>query len=230
MSVSYQPNPPTLLRCTRCPRLVAYRQRVARTKRRAYVDQKYWGKPVPGFGDPQARLLLLGLAPGAHGSNRTGRMFTGDASGEFLYPALHRLGFANQAKAMHRHDGLILSDIFITAAVRCVPPQNKPTAQEVATCRHWLAHDLALPQIRCVIALGKIAHDAYLSYLKAQGHLVVKANHRFSHGAVHRLTTGPVLLDSYHVSFQNTNTGRLTTAMFDRLLVRARELAGLPSL
>jgi uracil-DNA glycosylase family 4 len=228
MSDSFQPDPPALLCCARCPRLATYRQQISHKKLRAYADQKYWGKPVPGFGDPQARLLLLGLAPGAHGSNRTGRMFTGDASGEFLYPALHRLGFASQAKAKHRHDGLTLTDIFITAAVRCVPPQNKPTTQEVATCRYWLARDLSLPRIRCILALGKIAHDAYLSCLKAQGHRIVKAKHHFVHGAEHRLPTGPVLLDSYHVSFQNTNTGRLTPAMFDRLLVRARELAGLP--
>ncbi len=207
---------------------MAHRQQVASRKRRAYATQVYWGKPVPGFGDPAARLLLLGLAPGAHGSNRTGRMFTGDASGDFLYPALHRLGFASQPEARHRADGLTLRDIYITAAVRCVPPGNKPTKQEVDTCRRWLIHDLALPNLRCILALGRIAHEAYLDLLKAEGHTLVKAQLPFAHGAVHQPTAGLVLLDSYHVSFQNTNTGRLTEAMFDAVVIRARELAGLP--
>lgn len=224
----YRPDPPALLRCRRCPRLVKHRHDVARRKRRAYSEQVYWGRPVPGFGDPRARVLILGLAPGAHGSNRTGRMFTGDASGAFLYPALHRLGFANQVTATDRSDGMVLHDLFITAAVRCVPPQNKPTRQEINACRSWLARDLELPRVRCVVALGQIAHDAFLDFIKERGEDLVKSRHPFAHGAEHRWRTGPVLLDSYHVSFQNTNTGRLTAAMFDALLGRAREVAGLP--
>jgi uracil-DNA glycosylase family 4 len=228
MSKKFDPYPAGLARCRRCSRLVAHREKVARLKRRAYADQAYWGKPVPGFGDPSAPILMLGLAPGAHGSNRTGRMFTGDASGDFLYPALHRLGFADQPLATDRHDGLTLKDIYITAALRCVPPGNKPTRQETANCRKWLARELALPRLQVILALGRIAHEAYLDFLRETGNPLVKAHLPFAHGAEHRLTGWPLLLDSYHVSFQNTNTGRLTEDMFDQVLRRARELAELP--
>jgi uracil-DNA glycosylase family 4 len=220
--------PRALLGCRRCPRLVAHREEVARSKRRAYAGESYWGRPVPGFGDPAARVLLVGLAPGAHGSNRTGRMFTGDASGDFLYPALYRLGFASQPDATNRDDGLRLRDLYITAAIRCVPPGNRPTAGELSRCRSWLARDLALPALQVVLALGRIAHAAYLDLLREQGVPLVKAHRPFAHGAEHRFANAPLLLDSFHVSRQNTNTGRLTCAMFDAILARARILAGLP--
>lgn len=219
--------PAALESCRRCPRLAAYREEVGRVKRRAYRDQSYWARPVPGFGDPAARVLLLGLAPGAHGSNRTGRMFTGDASGDFLYPALHRAGLASQAEARSRDDGLELSGIWITAALRCAPPGNKPLRSELDACRPWLEHDLTrLPELRVVLALGSIAHGSYLDLLRARGQPVVKARHRFAHGALHHPAGGLPLLDSYHVSFQNTNTGRLTPTMFDAVLQHARTLAG----
>ncbi len=219
--------PPALEGCRRCPRLSEYRERVGREKRRAYQDDVYWARPVPGFGDRRARLLVLGLAPGAHGSNRTGRMFTGDASGDFLYPALYRAGLASQPQAQGRDDGLELQGVWITAALRCVPPGNKPRRSELAACRAWLEHDLALlPDLGGVLALGRIAHDAYLELLSARGHPVVKARHPFAHGELHRPPGGLPLLDSYHVSFQNTNTGRLTAAMFDAVLARAKELTG----
>lgn len=220
--------PAELEHCRRCPRLAAYREEVGRLKRRAYKDQTYWAKPVPGFGDPEARLLLLGLAPGAHGSNRTGRMFTGDASGAFLYPALHRAGVASSPVAVDRDDGLTLDGVWITAPVRCVPPANRPTRQEIVNCRPWLRYDLAgLPNLRVVLALGSIGHDAYLEYLRGSGQAIVKARFPFAHGAVHDPPGGLVLLDAYHVSLQNTNTGRLTAAMFDEVLERALALAGL---
>lgn len=228
MASDLDPAPRALLACRRCPRLVAHREAVARRRRRAFADQEYWGRPVPGFGEPAAPILLLGLAPGAHGSNRTGRMFTGDASGDFLYPALHRAGFASGPRAVARDDGLVLRDLYITAAVRCVPPGNRPTREELDRCRGWLARELALPGRAVVVALGRIAHDAYLDLLRERGAPLVKARHRFAHGAEHRPDGGPVLLDCYHVSRQNTNTGRLTRAMLDAVLARARALAGLP--
>ncbi|MEJ2289817.1 MAG: uracil-DNA glycosylase [Deinococcales bacterium] len=182
---------------------------------------------MPGFGDPDATVLLLGLAPGAHGSNRTGRMFTGDASGAFLFPALHRAGLASRRDGSEADDGMTLHGVWITAALRCVPPGNKPRRDELANCRRWLQHDLAqLPRLRAVVALGRIAHDSYLDLLRAGGTSVVKAHHLFAHGAEHRLEGGLPLLDAYHVSFQNTNTGRLTPAMFDAVLARAKELGG----
>ncbi|MEJ2358153.1 MAG: uracil-DNA glycosylase [Deinococcales bacterium] len=197
-------------------------------KRRAYADHAYWARPVPGFGDPGAAILLLGLAPGAHGSNRTGRMFTGDASGDFLYPALYRAGLASQPGGRSADDGMRLSGVWITAALRCVPPGNRPRRDEVAACRRWLEHDLALlPTLRVIVALGRIAHDAYLDLLRGRGADLVKARHPFSHDALHELGAGPPVLDTYHVSFQNTNTGRLTPAMFDAVLARAKRLAGL---
>ncbi|MEM7737556.1 MAG: uracil-DNA glycosylase [Deinococcota bacterium] len=230
--MTFNPAPAELLTCRLCPRLATYREEVANTKRRAYAGEPYWGKPVPGFGDEQARILLLGLAPGAHGSNRTGRMFTGDASGNFLFPALHRAGFASQAHATSRDDGMVLTGMFITAAARCVPPGNKPTRDEVATCRTWLEYDLNnLLKLRLVLALGSIAHDSYLEYLKAKGHKIIKKHYPFGHGQLHQFEDiEPVplpLLDAYHVSFQNTNTGKLTEAMFDDVLARAKTLAGL---
>ena len=159
-----------VIACTRCPRLVAYREQVAREKRRAYRDHEYWGKPVPGFGDPEARVLIMGLAPGAHGSNRTGRPFTGDASGKFMFPVLYETGFASQPNATDRNDGLTLKDLYITAAVRCAPPANKPTPQELANCSHFLDREMAgLEKVKVVVALGKIGFDAYLNYLKRRG-------------------------------------------------------------
>jgi len=228
---AFDPAPEALLTCTRCPRLVAHREAVARTKRRSYRGEPYWGRPVPGFGDLHARILLLGLAPGAHGSNRTGRMFTGDGSGGFLYPALWRTGLASQPLATGLDDGMVLSGVFITAAARCAPPDNKPTREELGNCQSWLERDFAgLPYVRVVLALGAVAHDSYLEFLQRRGRTVVKARHRFAHGALHTfadtLAGAPPLLDSYHVSLQNTNTGKLTPEMFDAVLERAKELAG----
>lgn len=229
--------PAALLACRRCPRLVAHRETVAREKRRSYLDESYWGRPVPGFGDPDAAIVLLGLAPGAHGSNRTGRMFTGDASGDFLFPALWRTGLADRPHSVDPDDGLRLHGMWITAVARCVPPGNKPTRDEVASCRDWLAYDLGhLPNAHLVLALGSIAHDGYLELLKARGAKLVKNHFRFTHDRLHRFDDVPgaegalPVLDTYHVSFQNTNTGRLTEAMFDAVLERARTFAGVEPL
>ncbi len=233
---AFDPYPPELATCRLCPRLAAWREQVAREKRRAYRDEVYWGAPVPGFGDPEARLLLMGLAPGAHGSNRTGRMFTGDASGDFLYPALHRAGLASAPVSRSRDDGLTLHGTWISSAARCAPPGNKPTRDELLTCRGWLLHDFGgLPNLRAVMALGKIAHDAVLGAWRERGLKTTLAANAFSHGAVHRLDLLPgaaeagalPLVDVYHVSFQNTNTGRLTAGMFDAVLGSAKELAGI---
>jgi len=211
--------------CGRCPRLVTYREKIARDKRRAYMDWEYWGKPVPGFGDPNARVLILGLAPGAHGSNRTGRPFTGDSSGNFMYPVLHRTGFANQAKASHREDGLQLTDAYITAAVRCAPPENKPTPQEIANCAPFLDRELdALTNVKVVVALGRIGFDAYLNYLKRRGQITTKAPYVFGHGVKYDLPDGKILLVSYHPSNQNTNTGKLTEKMFTEIFREAAKL------
>ncbi len=213
-----------IVACRKCPRLVAWREEVARKKRRAYRDWEYWGRPVPGFGDRNARVLVVGLAPGAHGANRTGRMFTGDGSGDFLYPALHRAGFASQPTATHRDDGLTLKDMFITAVVRCVPPQNKPTAREIATCIPYMAEEIALlPNLRVIVALGRIAFDWTLRLYRQMGHDIPRF--RFAHGAVYALGEGlPYLVASYHPSRQNTQTGRLTVAMFDRVWEQVRAL------
>jgi uracil-DNA glycosylase len=215
-----------LLACTRCPRLVEYRERIAREKRRAYRDCEYWGKPVPGFGDPNARVLVMGLAPGAHGSNRTGRPFTGDASGNFLYPVLYETGFANQPTATARNDGLELRDLYITAAVRCAPPDNKPLPQELANCAGYLDRELeGLKNVKVIVALGKIGFDAYLNYLKRGGHLATKKPYIFQHGAGYEMPDGKMLLASYHPSNQNTQTGKLTRPMFVKIFKEARRIA-----
>jgi uracil-DNA glycosylase len=209
-----------LISCRKCSRLVEWREQVGREKRAAYKDQTYWAKPVPGFGDSKARVLILGLAPGAHGSNRTGRMFTGDSSGNFLYPALYRAGFASSAVSQNLEDGLELFDCYITAAGRCAPPDNKPTTLELQNCRPWLTQELdLLPNVRVILALGKIAHDTMLEFYGLQ-----KAKHSFGHALEYALPDGRILLDSYHVSQQNTLTGKLTIEMFDAVLERARTL------
>jgi len=215
-----------VISCTRCPRLVAYRETIAREKRRAYRDCQYWGKPVPGFGDPNARVLILGLAPGAHGSNRTGRPFTGDASGKFMYPVLHETGFASQPDATDRNDGLKLKDLFITAAVRCAPPRNKPLPNELANCAPYLDREIdGLKTLRVVVALGRIGFDAYLSYLKRCGHLASKKPYVFQHGAQYKMPDGKILLASYHPSNQNTQTGKLTRPMFLGIFKEAARIA-----
>jgi uracil-DNA glycosylase family 4 len=214
--------------CTRCPRLVEYRERIAREKRRAYLEWDYWGKPVPGFGDPHARVLVMGLAPGAHGSNRTGRPFTGDASGKFMYPVLHETGFANQPTATDRNDGLKLINLYITAAVRCAPPENKPLPEELANCSYFLDRELAgLQEVKVVVALGKIGFDAYLNYLQRRGEIASKKIYLFKHGAHYRMPDGKVLLASYHPSNQNTQTGKLTRKMFVEIFKQAARFADL---
>jgi uracil-DNA glycosylase len=214
--------------CTRCPRLVNHCQTVALEKRRAYRDWEYWGKPVPGFGDPQARVLILGLAPGAHGSNRTGRPFTGDSSGKFMYPVLHRTGFASQPSATHRGDGLQLRDAYITAAVRCAPPANKPLPEEIEACSEFLDREMeGLSRVRVVVALGRIGFDAYLNSLKRRGLLTSKAEYKFAHGARYSMPDGRMLLASYHPSNQNTQTGKLTEKMFREIFEEAARLAGI---
>ena len=227
------PHPPWLtelnrevIACTRCPRLVVYREMIAREKRRAYRDCDYWGKPVPGFGDPNARVLVLGLAPGAHGSNRTGRPFTGDASGKFMYPILYEAGFSNQPEANHRDDGLKLHDLYITAAGRCAPPDNKPLPQELANCAPYLERELdGLKKLKVVVALGKIAFDAYLNFLKRRRLLQSRKDYVFRHGAKYPMPDGRVLLASYHPSNQNTQTGKLTREMFLAIFKEAARLA-----
>ncbi|HZQ70221.1 MAG TPA: uracil-DNA glycosylase [Terriglobales bacterium] len=212
--------------CRRCPRLVEYRQQIACEKRRAYRDWEYWGRPVPGFGDPDARVVVLGLAPGAHGSNRTGRPFTGDASGNFMYPVLHETGFANQPRATDRNDGLILTDLYITAAARCAPPDNKPLPQELANCATYFERELeGLKRARVIVALGRIAFDAYLNYLKRRGQLAARKQYVFSHGAWYAMADERFLLASYHPSNQNTQTGKLTRPMFVRIFKEAAQLA-----
>src|SRR6201997_46687 len=212
--------------CTLCPRLVAYRQEIARVKRRAYLSWDYWGKPVAGFGDPHARVLIMGLAPGAHGSNRTGRPFTGDASGNFMYPVLHETGFASQPTATDRNDGMKLKDLYITAAVRGAPPDNKPLPQELTACSSFLDRELAgLKQVKVVVALGKIGFDAYLNYLKRSGMLPSRQPYLFKHGVHYQMPNGKVLLASYHPSNQNTATGKLTREMFVKIFKQAAKLA-----
>jgi uracil-DNA glycosylase family 4 len=215
-----------VIACTRCPRLVIYREQVAREKRRAYRDHDYWGKPVPGFGDPNARVMVLGLAPGAHGSNRTGRPFTGDASGKFMYPVLHETGFANQPFATDRNDGLVLKNLYITAAARCAPPDNKPLPQELANCAPYLDRELeCLKNLKVIVALGKIGFDAYLNYLKRRGALPTRKTYIFKHGASYKMSDGCTLIASYHPSNQNTQTGKLTREMFVAIFKEAARIA-----
>ena len=207
-----------IVRCRQCPRLVRWRERVAREKKREFREWDYWGKPVPPFGDPRARLLIVGLAPAAHGGNRTGRMFTGDSSGNWLYAALHQFGFANQPTSIDRDDGLRLRDCYITAAARCAPPANKPTSTELDRCRPYLVQEIELlTRVRVVVTLGRIAHEAFLK-AKGLGRLP------FGHGVEATLADGTVLISSYHPSRQNTNTGKLTRAMWERIFRRARAL------
>jgi len=212
--------------CHICPRLVAYREKIAREKRRAYRDHEYWGKPVPGFGDPNAAVLILGLAPGAHGSNRTGRPFTGDASGNFMYPILHETGFASQPTATDRNDGLVLKNLYITAAARCAPPDNKPLPEELSNCAPYLERELqGLKNLRVIVALGRIGFESYLNCLKKQNAIASKRLYEFRHAAEYPMPDGRILLASYHPSNQNTQTGKLTKAMFEAIFVRAAELA-----
>jgi uracil-DNA glycosylase family 4 len=215
-----------VIACTKCPRLVAYREQIAREKRRAYREWEYWGKPVPGFGDPSARVMVLGLAPGAHGSNRTGRPFTGDASGNFMYPILYETGFANQPTAIDRNDGLVLRDLYITAAARCAPPDNKPLPEELANCAPYLDREIeGLKRLKVIVALGKIGFDAYLNYLRRGGLVKVRSLYEFGHGAKYQLPDGKVILASYHPSNQNTQTGKLTRKMFVDIFEQASRLA-----
>ena len=213
--------------CCACPRLVAWREAVARRRRRAFSGQAYWGRPVPGFGDGRAQLLILGLAPGAHGANRTGRVFTGDASGDFLYAALHRAGLASQAEATGRDDGLTLRGVFVSNAARCAPPDNAPSPGELRRCAPFLARELALIRPRAILALGAIAWRAALDALAGAGHARPRPRPGFTHGAELVLPGAPALVGSYHVSQQNTRTGRLTAPAFDATLARAAALAGL---
>jgi uracil-DNA glycosylase len=214
-----------IVRCRLCPRLVAHRENVARTKVARFRTWTYWGRPVPGFGDPRARVLVVGLAPAAHGGNRTGRVFTGDESGNWLYAALHRAGFASQPTSVARDDGLRLKDAFVTAVARCAPPDNRPTPGEIATCRqHLLAELAALDRVRVVVALGRVAHAGFLAAAREHGIEIPRPTPPFAHGAEHRLGRGLALLCSYHPSQQNTFTGRLTRDMLDAIFRRAREL------
>jgi uracil-DNA glycosylase family 4 len=217
-------------RCRRCPRLVEWRERVAREKRAAFADQEYWGRPVPGFGDPKARVLVFGLAPAAHGANRTGRVFTGDRSGDWLFASMHRTGFANQPTSVSRDDGLALRDAWVTAAVRCAPPANKPLPQERENCLSWSEAELELiPSIRVIVCLGAFAWDAALRLLDRRGVPTPRPRPRFGHGAELPLG-GFTLIGTFHPSQQNTFTGKLTEPMIDAVLARARELAGLAPL
>ena len=212
--------------CRLCPRLVVYREKIAREKRRAYLSWEYWGKPVPGFGDPEARVLILGLAPGAHGSNRTGRPFTGDASGVFMYPVLHEVGFASQPTALHVEDGLTLKDLYITSAIRCAPPQNKPLPEEIVKCAPYLDREIAaLRNLKIVVALGRIGFEAYLNFAQRQGQIKSKKEYAFGHGVQYAMPDGKILLASYHPSNQNTQTGKLTREMFLGVFQAAARLA-----
>lgn len=215
-----------ITKCRLCPRLVKYREDVARNKRRAYRDWEYWGRPVPGFGDPQAGILIVGLAPAAHGANRTGRMFTGDRSGDFLYNALYQEGFASQPHSASKDDGLALSNVYITAAVRCVPPANKPLPQEILICRQYIRRELELlHNVKVIVALGKLAFDDYLAILKSQELIERRSAFTFGHNVEHRTGPGqPVLISSYHPSQQNTQTGKLTQPMFRAVFTRAKQV------
>jgi uracil-DNA glycosylase family 4 len=217
-----------IITCERCPRLRDYCRGIGETRRRAYQDQVYWARPVSGFGDPRARILIVGLAPGAHGANRTGRNFTGDGSGDFMYPILHQVGLATQPHAVSADDGLRLRHTWIASVVRCAPPGDKPTPQEIRNCSPHLTAELtALPRVNTVVCLGKIAFDGYLAHLLHTGVIERKSAYRFGHGAEYTLPNGLHLLCTYHPSLRNTNTGLLNATMFSRIFVRARELAGL---
>jgi uracil-DNA glycosylase family 4 len=210
-----------IVACRKCPRLVRYREKVAREKRRAYREWTYWGKPLPGFGDAHAQLLIVGLAPAAHGGNRTGRMFTGDRSGDFLYAALHKAGFANQSTSVQRDDGLLLTNAYISATCRCAPPGNKPLPREIENCRGYLEREIEILKPKAVLALGKIAWDAYLEILKQRGVISSRALYKFAHGAEAEVAAGaPRLFGVYHPSQQNTQTGRVTPAMYSQVLRR----------
>lgn len=217
-----------IVACELCPRLRAHCIEIARTRRRAYMDWEYWGRPVPSFGDPKARVMALGLAPGAHGSNRTGRPFTGDGSGDFLYPVLHETGFASQPKAVSRDDGMKLSGLWITAMARCAPPGNKPTPEELRNCAPWLDQEMKLlTDLRVVVCLGRIAFDGLLAHEMRTGTLKKRTEFVFAHGAEYKLPSGLIAIASYHPSLQNTNTGKLTRTMLLKVFKRARKLADL---
>jgi uracil-DNA glycosylase family 4 len=217
-----------VIACRSCPRLVEYIAEIGRLKRRAYRDWDYWAKPVPSFGDPKARVLILGLAPGAHGSNRTGRPFTGDASGSILYRVLYRAGFASQAESRSRDDGLRLTGAYIAAVVRCAPPGNKPATEEIRNCRGYMEREIELlSNLRVVVALGRIAFDVYLSILRDRGVIRTRSAYVFGHNRVHRMAPGsPVLVSCYHPSQQNTSTGKLNEKMLLDVFRRAKKLAG----
>ncbi len=225
-----------IIHCRKCARLVEWREEVARVKRKAYIDQEYWGKPVPGFGDPNARVVVVGLAPGAHGSNRTGRNFTGDASGAFLYPALYRAGFANQPSALSRDDGLVLKDLYITASGRCAPPANKPSPEELNNCQPFLERDLEILKPKVIVCLGKIAFERVLKIYALTPALREtpprgsqngrgRTAWKFGHGALSQMESGMWILCSYHPSQQNTLTGKLTAKMFDEIWEKAKSLS-----
>lgn len=219
-----------IVKCNLCPRLRAHCTEIARVRRRAYAEWEYWGKPVPSFGDARARVLALGLAPGAHGSNRTGRPFTGDGSGDFLYPVLHAAGFASRPTAVSREDGMKLRGLWIASVARCAPPGNKPTPEELRNCAPWLDRELSLlTNLRVVVCLGRIAFDGLLAHLRRAGvdGMPVRSHFVFAHGAEFALPNGWMAIASFHPSLQNTNTGRLTAEMLLAVFRRARELAGL---
>jgi uracil-DNA glycosylase family 4 len=217
-----------IVACKRCERLRSYCAEVARVRRRAYAECAYWGQPVPSFGDPRARVLALGLAPGAHGSNRTGRMFTGDGSGDFLFPVLHEAGFASQSTAVSRDDGMKLKGLWISALVHCAPPGNKPALDEQRNCAPWLDEEMGLlTNLRVVVCLGKIAFDGLLAHARRSGQLTSRSGFVFAHGAEFKLPNGLAVISSYHPSLQNTNTGKLTRPMLLSVFQRAREVAGL---
>ncbi len=217
-----------IVACELCPRLRAHCMEVARKRRRAYLEWEYWGRPVPSFGDPKARVMALGLAPGAHGSNRTGRPFTGDGSGDFLYPVLHEAGFASQAKATSRDDGMKLSGLWITAMARCAPPGNKPTPEELRNCAPWLDQEMSLlKDLRVVVCLGRIAFDGLVAHGIRTRMMKSRTGFVFSHGAEYKLPGGTIAIACYHPSLQNTNTGKLTRAMLLKVFMRARKLAEL---
>jgi len=217
-----------IVACNRCARLRKYFAEVARVRKRAYLECEYWGKPVPSFGDPKARVMALGLAPGAHGSNRTGRMFTGDGSGYFFYPVLHEAGFASQPLAVSRDDGMKLTDLWISAVVRCAPPANKPAPEELRNCAPFLDEEIGLlKNLRVVVCLGKIAFDGFLARARRNGLITSRAGMNFAHGAEYTLPNGLTVMASYHPSQQNTNTGKLTRTMLLEIFQRAREVAGM---